>query len=36
MDLSIGNCELLGMLDGKYIDNTIFLLKGTVMIATLV
>ena len=36
MNISVDNCKLLGILDGKYIDNTIFLLKGIVIIANLV
>lgn len=36
MNISTDNCTFLGILDGKYIDNTIFLLKGVVMIANLV
>ena len=35
-DISADNCKLLRILDGKYIDNTTFLLKGIVMIANLV
>lgn len=36
MHVSMGNSKLLGRLDGKDIDNTIFLWKGVVMIANLV
>lgn len=36
MTVSMDNCKLLGMLDGKYIDNAIFLSKGIVMIANLI
>lgn len=36
VNISTDNCKLLGILDGKYIDNTIFLFKEIVMIANLV
>ena len=36
LNVSGDNRELLGILDGKDIDNTIFLWKGIVVIANLV